>query len=123
MTTMVSGKRTNVKAIDYGTINPGVRELVRLLRDNGFDTYDSGDGTTREFECDLGIPYVHIVADPLFITTDSNRLVFVLEQQGVVLTSHNEDGNAKTVDAAYNPIDKTAVLTVWGVTDADLISK
>lgn len=32
---------------DYDTIDPGVRRLVRLLREHGFDTNDSGDGYSK----------------------------------------------------------------------------
>lgn len=32
---------------DYDTIDPGVRRLVRLLREHGFDTSDSGDGHSK----------------------------------------------------------------------------
>lgn len=33
--------------LDYETIDPGVRRLVRLLRANGFHTNDSGDGHSK----------------------------------------------------------------------------
>ena len=33
--------------IDYETISPGVRRLVRLLTAYGFNTTDSGDGSTH----------------------------------------------------------------------------
>ena len=44
--------------MNYDTLNPGIREVVRRLREAGFQTCDSGDGSTRQFECDPGAPDV-----------------------------------------------------------------
>jgi hypothetical protein len=41
-----------------GTLNPGIARLVHWLRATGFDTIDSGDGRTREHDCDRPYPYV-----------------------------------------------------------------
>ena len=54
--------RTMIEPIDYSTVNPGVRTLVRELREeHGLDTCDSGDGVTNAaagMECTL--PYRHV---------------------------------------------------------------
>lgn len=36
-----------LSGLNYDTIDPGVRGLVRLLREHGFDTNDSGDGHSK----------------------------------------------------------------------------
>lgn len=35
------------EAFDYAALDPGIRDAVRLLRDAGFETTDSGDGRTK----------------------------------------------------------------------------
>jgi len=43
--------------MDYTQLDPGIRKLVKLLRENGFETTDSGDGKTKG---DLGLDYPHV---------------------------------------------------------------
>ena len=36
-----------MKDIDYGELDPGIRETVRRLNEEGFETCDSGDGVSK----------------------------------------------------------------------------
>ena len=54
--------------IKYGYLDPGIREVVRLLRGWGFNTTDSGDGVSKlkrdpDMEGVLPVPHVHCIAD------------------------------------------------------------
>ena len=106
--------------LDYKTINPGIRETVRLLRDNGFNTCDSGDGSTREFECDPGYPYVGIEVSPERLVAEADRLVGVLAAAGVVVEEMDEDGTRPAIQADYHPVARKAFVVLINVKDADL---
>lgn len=106
--------------LDYNTLNPGIGNLVKLLRDNGFDTRDSGDGVTQNFQCDIGIPYVHMVTTRDALTFEADRLMQVLTEAGVTLEPTNEEGTTATIEAGYNPLGRWATLTVFNVLDKDL---
>jgi hypothetical protein len=92
------------------TLNPGIRHTVQTLRKWGFNTCDSGDGSTHEFECDLPHPYVHILVDPLRMVTETDRLLILLINAGIDFNNHphpqeDPEGYAKhpTVEASYLP--------------------
>lgn len=72
-----------MKEIDYEKLNPGIRATVRFLREHGFNTCDSGDGVTHEFECDLPGPCVHIQCDPHQLASEADRLVALLKGVGI----------------------------------------
>ena len=111
--------------INLDAVNPGVRRLVALLRANGFDTADSGDGQTREFECDPGYPYVHmVVRDPYQMITEADRLMVLLHGWGVEVEGLDEDGSCQNIDASYDPkrTDAKAVIALINVVDADLVN-
>jgi hypothetical protein len=59
------GREEVMSDVKYSALDPGIREVVRLLRGWGFDTTDSGDGVTKplDFEGVLRIPHVHCVHD------------------------------------------------------------
>lgn len=77
--------------IDYEKLNPGIRKTVQWLRANGFRTTDSGDGKTKEFECDRGMPYVCILVEPERMFTDTMRLNKLLEEKGLTPIPMNQD--------------------------------
>jgi len=51
--------------IDYDEIDPGIRDVVRRLREAGYNTTDSGDGVTKFAEggeaMDCALPYAHVL--------------------------------------------------------------
>lgn len=110
--------------IDYDALNPGIRETVRMLRDHGFDTCDSGDGETAEFECDPGFPYVHMTVDPVRMVQEADRLLEIMRPlidfDRECLTD-DEMMIAPGVEASYHPKPGVAVLSVMNVCDRDWI--
>ena len=93
------------------SLNPGIRHTVKTLREWGFDTRDSGDGTTAQFECDLSYPYVHIVTAPATMASETDRLIRLLESQGINFADcphpqEDPEGAAKhpCVEASYLPL-------------------
>lgn len=68
-------------------LNPGIRSTVLKLRGWGFDTVDSGDGVTRDYECDLPHPYVHIRVSARDLFYEMGRLTGFLRDEGVVFES------------------------------------
>lgn len=110
-----------MKSLDYTTLNPGIRKVVQFLRENGFDTCDSGDGVTHEHACDLDRPYVHIlVQEPAKLVAEADRLTELLSQHGIKLEPQDEEVTARSVEASYWPASQTAVMSLWNVTDTDL---
>jgi hypothetical protein len=102
---------SHVKPIDLEKLNPGIRATVRFLREHGFETCDSGDGVTHEFECDLPHPYVHIRCDPSKLASETQRLIVLMKQSGVKFDPQpyqNQEGDAwkhlPTVEASYMPL-------------------
>lgn len=107
---------------DFFSINPGVRKLVALLREHGFNTCDSGDGKTHDFACDREYPYVVCAVTPDTLVAEAHRLVEVLRAKGVQLAPLTVDGHTRggDVQAYYGPLDGFAHVEVTGVTDNDL---
>lgn len=93
------------------SLNPGIRNTVQTLRKWGFDTRDSGDGSTAQFECDLPYPYVHIVTSPAILASETDRLIGLLENMGINFADcphpqEDPEGAAKhpCVEASYLPL-------------------
>lgn len=112
--------------LDYESLNPGIRESVRFLRAAGFETCDSGDGVTREHECDPGVPYV-VVREPHaeLVVECARDLKSLLESRGLEVVCGPESveqlgAREVVVEASYDPVSDVAVLVVTGITDAKL---
>lgn len=106
---------------DYEQLDPGIRRVVRLLREASFDTTDSGDGVTKlaagwDREEVHDQPHVHCqVQRP----NDIIRAALLMER---VLTEAGVDLGRETVgiQAMYSPLDGIASVVLYGVSDADL---
>lgn len=108
--------------MDYDKLNPGIRNLVALLRYHGFETVDSEDGETHEFECDREEkPYVSILLkDPKEMATESQRLLALLKQVleiGPVAVGYEGGFN---IQGSYDPMNGICVLDVVGAADRHL---
>jgi hypothetical protein len=104
--------------IDYDSLNPGIRRTVKFLRDHWFRTQDSGDGVTREFECDPGFPYVSIhIPSSASLLAESHRLRNLLASVGIEVGYQSEDGRAAAIQATYDPVTDRADILLLGVTD------
>lgn len=81
------------------SLNPGIRHTVKTLREWGFETHDSGDGLTTEYQCDLSSPYVYIsINDGSFLYQEMNRLINLLKDNKIIVEMCNEFGNNPTIE-------------------------
>ena len=109
--------------VDYEKLNPGIRRTVKWLNDHGFLTSDSGDGKTHEFECDRDHAYVVIlVPTPEELVAQTQRLVALLEGQGVVLGPVGFN-DAPCIQASYDPVNGLPVIDLMNLDDDKLFHK
>jgi hypothetical protein len=115
---------------DYDSLNPNIREVVRWLHSRGFETADSGDGQTRNFECDRDYPYVVIPVD-LAAGGGSAELVWKTDNLVRLLQSDHritvepfgpDDTVVIGVQAFYLPAIGYAFIELTGLTD-DMLRK
>lgn len=103
-------------------LNPGIKKLVHFLRSRGFDTCDSGDGRTRDYECDRDHAYVAMMCEPEVMVREAHRLHrTVQEVLEIPLGALNEEGTTPCVEAAYQPAwGDFAILELLNVRDDDV---
>ena len=104
--------------VDYDELNPGIRETVRWLRSLGFETIDSGDGETHEYECDRDGAYVCILCRSSALAKEARRLMRALLDRGIMVGPVYE--GTTHIQASYDPANGFAVIELVGVTDAML---
>ena len=97
-------------------LNPGIRMMVQWLREKGFDTRDSGDSKTHQFECDLPVPYVHIMVEPEKLVSETDRLVRLLACVGIEVEPCNEEGDNPNIESVYLPANRMGLISVFNVT-------
>jgi hypothetical protein len=112
-------------------MNPGIKETVKLLRELGFDTCDSGDGATHLCECDAPVPYVHIKVSRAQLCDEADRLREIIESRaGATIWTREmadpigEEGETynPSIQASYVPHDGHSLISMYGITDADLFA-
>lgn len=96
-------------------VNPGIRLTVAALNAAGFETCDSGDGETRDFECDRRGPYVVIMSSSDRLVEQADALVKFLESNDVQVVPMGEEG--VQIQASYDPCDGSAIIDVSGIHD------
>ncbi len=110
-------------------VDPGIARVVAWLRDAGFDTTDSGDGVTKiaqgftpEDDGVLETAHVHMTVPPGQLITQADRLALLVRAKlaGVVLPNGALAIDAVIIDATYMPLEAVAVLTLFGMSDAEL---
>ncbi len=106
--------------IDYDELDPGIRELVRKLRKNGFNTTDSGDGKHKFKEgnehlkcCALDFPNVMIEVDKENAFKETDRLARLLKRWGIKLKSEH-------ICLIYSPTDRYTHIQLGWISDATL---
>lgn len=110
--------------VDYDSLDPGIRETVRALREAGFETTDSGDGRTKdEDERTTGdMPQVVIETTPDDMRACAGRLLRWLERQ-LGVYAENIDDEQYQIEATYSPIDDVAHVMLIGFDDLMLRGK
>ncbi len=108
--------------LDYSTLTPGIREVVRLLRKAEFHTMDSGDGVTNVaagMEGAIDIPHVHCRIAPDELVTEPHRLLKLLHD-AVPGFSKGALDDVVEIQAMYSPIDRIATISLYGLKDEHL---
>jgi len=87
------------EGLNLNMIDPGVRELVRLLRAAGFNTCDSGDGSkAKDMECAVPYPMVAIQVEKKYFFQELDRLGAFMARQGY--PDWTVEGNASPLGPA-----------------------
>lgn len=103
--------------LDPKTLDPGIRNLVMLMRKHGFDTCDSGDGNKVDMGCALDFPHVISKIKLDDAREESQRVVDLLEAHGITFGPDEEPH----VEVSYSPLDGVCLLQVYGITDDMLV--
>lgn len=83
-------------------INPGILATVLWLRLHGFNTVDSGDGKTHSYECDLLMPYVHILTRADNMVSECRRLKHLLSVEGITVEPMNADNSVPCIQCNWD---------------------
>jgi hypothetical protein len=84
--------------LNYAALDPGIRDIVRLLREVGFKTTDSGDGVSKP-PVGRVFSFPHVVA-----AVETDAMVREAERMQACL------GDGWIVEASYSTADKAGVL-------------
>jgi hypothetical protein len=129
-----------VAPLDYETLDPGIRETVRLLRKWGFQTTDSGDGVSKagtEAEaCMEYQPNVRCRVPPEALAGETRRLCHMLAGAGIRLgpkledlrefcavPDDAEDADGVLVEGHFLGYCDEAFIDVTGLDDALLLAR
>jgi hypothetical protein len=112
-----------IPPIDYSQLDPGVRRLVRALREHNFMTTDSGDGRTKpEDERTFG-DRAHVAMVPMnanLILSESNRLrqlVLKWLTSPLITADQRDPDSLHEINSSYDPKDQSVVIILFDVTD------
>ena len=95
--------------VDYTQFDEGIRYTVQVLREAGFHTCDSGDGTKMGMGCALEFPNVHIRISPVSnLVPEAHRVREVLEAHGATVKGGD-------IQATFDPMDGLAILSVFHI--------
>lgn len=90
-----------IEPIDYEQLDPGIRDIVRTLRQAGFETTDSGDGVSKpEDERVFEEPHVVCTVSITDIVAEADRL-------------HRLLSDCWRVEASYCPNERSAVILAY----------
>jgi hypothetical protein len=118
--------------VAYDELDPGIRQVVRWLNDNGFDTTDSGDGKTKfvaenPMECAQPFPNVAIETTPATLVSQCDRLAALLREKGIEVRPMGWDGPEEpglvNFQGFYDPSISTdkAYIALTGLDDQTLV--
>lgn len=111
------------KQFDLETCDHGIRKLVTLLRVNGFNTVDSGDGVSKltgdpDSDNEIrGYPHVVCRGD----LNDARMIAALLAANGVPLVEIGIDGGVQ-IQYTLDVCTDMEIIDVMGLNDADLCS-
>ena len=95
----------------YERLDPGIREIVRSLRANGFQTTDSGDGTSKAGgEMDfIPCPHVYAHCDPSKLCEEADRLLQWMDETCLI-----EGKDRWMIEGIYFPAARVGLLGLTG---------
>lgn len=97
-------------------LNLGIAYTVQWLNERGFVTTDSGDGKTRDFECDPGIPYVHIRCKPSELYSEVQRLKDrLLAEWEIEVEPMNETNSLPTIQGSLDAATDDGFISMWNI--------
>lgn len=100
-----------MQEINYEELNPGIRRVVKMLREAGFRTTDSGDGVTNNaMEGALLLPHVHCVVASVSMVAEARRMLSLFTDAGL-------DVAPGQIQAVFDPMDGVCTLSVYGIKD------
>jgi hypothetical protein len=110
---------TNKQTYLSSEINPGIAKTVAKLQEWGYETCDSGDGATHDYECDRPYPYVVIKCQPLLLAYTCQWLKECLERYGIQLEQMGPDneGQIVNIQGCWDACWDTAVIELTGLKD------
>lgn len=107
--------------LDVEELNPGIRRTVTFLNMKGFETCDSGDGKTHDYECDRSYPYVIMQVEPAEkLIEECRRLRTVLAEIGLDVPEQSPEVGSPAIQGTYDPANDIAFIDLMGVNDAML---
>jgi hypothetical protein len=101
--------------LDYETLDPGIRRLVRKLNEAGYRTTDSGDGISKGENAVEPYPHVHIALPRAVNMERTADALLALIETWVEATPDDLH-----IQVSYSPLDGVKLLSVTGLADADL---
>lgn len=101
-------------------LDPGICWTVQWLREHGFDTCDSGNGSKAgTMECALPYPNVTMRVSPDYLIAETRRLRSLLVETGIDVVPITTD-EQPCIQGSYDPSDDVAIVVLFGVNDAIL---
>lgn len=94
--------RSDIERPDYKALDPGIRDVVRLLNDHGFQTTDSGDGLSKPaewYESGCAMPFPNVA-----MTTTRETMIAAADRAQALL------GDGWTVEASYSSRSRDVLL-------------
>lgn len=108
-----------IKPNDPTTINPGIIKLVAWLNSQSFETTDSGDGKTHDFECDRAESYVVIKVEPSYGVMRADLLwAKIKERFGIEIQPISENTTEPAIQLTYDPANQLAFIDLTGLDDS-----
>lgn len=111
---------SDTKGVPWDDLDVGVRGVVRLLNENGFRTYDSGDGKSKfgedgkplpewrssipDFEWVMNMPHVAMGVPADRLAAECDRLLEVLTKAGVKVDPQGPE-DTPSIQGTYDPGD------------------
>lgn len=98
--------------LDYNQLDMGIRKVVRWLREQGFETTDSGDGESKSDGARVfDMPHVAIRCTRKDLITEADRL------EDLILTHLRGIYEEIHIEATYDPSDRSCVLLLLRLSD------